>query len=204
MTARRRQSGYAIASVSLIGLMAMASAALLVTDGQVSERQAIEEQLVRIRANWAVMGHLTYVISRTRQDGVCDGTCGGGDNERRATVEAYLGEIYNANIGGFKSGGGTKQRRWGYAEIADNYAIDTAGTVSDAAGGVDDGSLTVQVRFANSNARTDFVNDVLGRFDDRDATLCVGLAAAGDPCPALLGNEEAGGIARIQDFRIVR
>jgi len=198
----RQQAGYAIATISILGLVAMSSAAVLVQESGVTEADSVEASLVRIRANWAAMGHLTYVISRARQDGACDTECSGADTTRSIAFGDYGKEIYNAVVAGLRINNGT-QRRWQYTEIHEDHALDTQIATGNV-GGSSDAKISFTVSFVNSNARLDFVDAISDRLKPFEATICTGLADAGDNCPTLVTNTDISGISRIEDFRIAR
>lgn len=205
MTApRKRQGGYAIAAISLLGLAAMSAAAMMISDGGSGDSAQLEEELVKLRAEWAAVGHMTYVISRARQDGLCDSNCSSNDGTRAVRLQVLAEEIYNANTSGIKAGAGGKNRfKLEYAEFGTKYSFDTALFASDI-NSATDGMLDLTITFPDSSGNVDLVRDSLRRMTSFGATLCVGLAAAGDPCPATLASNETGGIARLAEFRVIR
>lgn len=200
---RQSQSGYALAAISLLGLGAMSVTAVAITDGGVGDAAAVEENLIRVRANWAVTGHMNYMLSRARQDGLCDTDCQGADATRRSQFTDYGEEVYNANVAGPKNGNGAIQLRWAYDEIRPEYAIDTGIAVVDTNTSTD-GRLRLEVRYENSNARADDIDVVLDRIPEFDAEICGGLADPADNCPAVITNDNLSGIVRIVDFRVKR
>lgn len=203
MTApRRRQAGYAIAAISLIGLAAMSAAAMMISDDGASDAAQLEEGLVKLRAEWAAVGHMTYTISRARQQGLCNGNCGSDDSSRAGRLQGFAEELYNANGSGITNGGGTNRFKLEYTELSATYSIDTDVQVSDRDTPTD-GRLDIAIRILGS-ANVPTVKKTLQQMNGFGATLCVGLAAAGDPCPAALTKSDTGGIARLAEFRVDR
>ncbi|WP_417518827.1 hypothetical protein [Minwuia sp.] len=196
-----RQSGYAIAAISIMGLAAMTSAAILVQESGVTEADAVEENLVRVRANWAAQGHLNYILSRLREDGSCNNDCKSSDNTRVSRTDGFGNELTNANQNGPSANG--NRRRWQYAEIDENYAIDVALEAFDA-GGTSDGKIQVDTVFLGSSVRLQNVDQVLTRMTGLTATICTALTSSGDTCPVAVADTDVGGIARIEDFRVLR
>lgn len=202
MRARTRQSGYALAAISLLGMAAMGSAAVLIAESGVNEGSAIEDDLVRVRANWAMNGHLTYVLSRARQDGACHLDCSDSDTTRSETSKNFSREIHNAVPAKLVKNAGS-QRRWSYGEINTEYAIDTAISGTDT-GTLVDGQFKLDTRIAISLIRLQSVDDALNRIPSIETTVCAGLSNPGDNCPTVVTNENTSGIVRIVDFRVVR
>lgn len=202
MRARVRQSGYALAAISLLGMAAMGSAALFITESGVGEAAAVEDDLIRMRANWAMNGHLNYVLSRARQDGACFTACADSDTSRAGTLDDYGREVYNAVPAKEVNKNGS-QRRWLYDEINGEYAVDTNLAGADI-GTLLDGRIIVSVGFQPSNIRLDSIDEALNRIPEHQATLCAGLANPGDNCPLAVTNDNTSGIVRIVDFRVVR
>lgn len=202
MRARVRQSGYALAAISLLGMAAMGSAALFITESGVGEAAAVEDDLIRVRANWAMNGHLNYVLSRARQDGACFGDCTEADTTRVGKLNNYGLEIHNAVPAKEVNNNGS-QRRWLYDEINEEYAVDTSFTGADT-GTLLDGRVLAGVGFQPSNIRLNSIDAALNRTPEHQATLCAGLANPGDNCPIAVTNDNTSGIVRIVDFRVVR
>ncbi len=198
---RQRQSGYAIAAVSFIGMIAMAGAASMLSTGQVAEVAVIEENLLQIRGHWASVGMFSYAISRGRQDGACDATCNQGDRTRTDGYQDYVEEIYNARNRNLTTNNPISMR-WAYGEINADYFVQLVATVSDL-NAADDGRLLIEME---QDSFGDF-------FDPRKADIasarlhvefCTGLASTGDACLTGIPDSTIGGISRVQDFRILR
>lgn len=202
MSERKRQGGYAIAAISLLGLAAMSATAVMITDGGVNEADRVEEQLVRLRAEWAVVGHMTYAISRARQDGLCDPACDKNDNDRQDRLQIFFTEPFNAKNSGLTENS-PNRRRWQYNEISSSYAIDTDFKLSDLDSETENGRFHVLYDFPNSN-RFEHITRILARMGEFQSSICFGLASAGDPCPVSLGVNDTGGIARIADFSVIQ
>lgn len=202
MRARARQSGYALAAISLLGMAAMGSAALFITEGGAGESAAVEDDLVRVRANWALNGHMNYVLSRARQDGACFNSCADSDTTRAESLGKFGKEVHNAVPAKEVNKNGS-QRRWLYGEINDEYAIDTQVVAADV-GTLLDGQIAVDVAFQPSTIRLPSIDQTLLRVPAHQATLCAGLDNVGDNCPTIVSNDNTSGIVRIVDFRVVR
>jgi len=201
-TARRRQSGYAIAAVSFIGMIAMAGAATMLSTAPVAEVAEIEHNLQHVRGHWASVGMLAYTISRGRQDGACDGSCTDGDITRADKSQNYAKEIYNAKPNGLTNKN-PNLRRWSYPELKADYYPELRSTVSILNGLLSDGKLVMETVLLDVGPFFGDKHTEAGTADTR-AEICTGLAAAGDACHTLLSNTNTSGIARLQDFRIIR
>ena len=117
----RRCRGSAMITVTVIGLFVMLLAASLVNHYAVSEARAVVESLAKLRAYWATMGHINYVLSRTYREGLCGGAGCANDADRAVTLNNFLDEIDNT---------GADQRNWVYP----NYTLNLVWTVADTVG----------------------------------------------------------------------
>lgn len=203
-TARQRQSGYAIAAVSFIGMIAMAGAATMMSTAPVAEVAEIERSLDGVRRHWGSVGMFAYAVSRGRQDGACSGTCGSGDATRAAFYQSYVIEIYNAKDNKNKLvRKNPTQRRWLYTELSNDHFYDIRTTVSVLNGFLSDGKLAMESTLAQVGDSLEDRNADTDQGDIR-MELCTGLAAAGDACQILIPGSNTSGIARVQDFRVIR
>lgn len=199
---RQRQSGYAIAAVSFIGMIAMAGAASMLSTGPVAEVAEIEENLLQVRGHWASVGMFSYAISRGRQDGACAADCVQGDDTRVDSYQAYVEEIYNAKNKNLTTNNPTAMR-WTYDEVNADYHVQLTSTVSDLNLAVLDGKLLFQTELDDFGDFFDAKRAGISSAQTR-AEFCTGLAAAGDACLTTVANPNNSGIARVQDFRILR
>lgn len=202
--ARQRQSGYAIAAVSFIGMIAMAGAATMLSNAPVAEVAGIEENLLQIRGHWAAIGMYSYAISRARHDGTCSPNCNQGDRTRVDGYQAYVEEIYNAKNKNLTTNNPTSMR-WSYGELHPDYHVQLVSTVSDPDGGTDDGRLLFETGL-DTFGFGDFLDPkrlTLHSAQTR-AVVCTGLAAVGDACLNSIDNANTSGVSRLQDFRINR
>lgn len=199
---RKHQSGYAIAAVSFIGMIAMTGAASMMSTAPVAEVAEIEHNLLQVRGHWASIGMFSYAISRGRHDGACAIDCTQGDTTRAASYQAYVEEIYNARNNQLTTNN-PRARRWTYDEISADYSVDMLSTVSDLNTAVLDGKLLFETEL-------DGIGDFLaGRKTTVEsaatrAEICAGLAAATDACLTTIVDTNNSGIVRVQDFRITR
>ncbi|MDF1731416.1 MAG: hypothetical protein P1U49_07930 [Minwuia sp.] len=199
---RQRQSGYAIAAVSFIGMIAMAGAASMLSTAPVAEVAEIEENLLQVRGHWASVGMFSYAISRGRQDGACAADCVLGDATRVDSYQAYVEEIYNARNKNLTTNNPTAMR-WTYDEVNADYHVQLISTVSDLDLAVLDGKLLFQTELDDFGGFFDAKRAGITSAQTR-AEFCTGLAAAGDACLTTVANPNNSGIARVQDFRILR
>jgi hypothetical protein len=116
------QRGFALLLVMVIGTVALYAATGLIGDGSVNEREAQERELLKLRAYWAGMGHITYAISRSRQGLPCGTEC----KEMIDREDFFLGALAELNDfekGVFKCLGAGRDRHWAYPEISPNYFL---------------------------------------------------------------------------------
>lgn len=66
MARRRRQRGVAMITIMVVMVITMLIASTLVNHLAVQEAHAIEQHLAEVRAHWAMVGHVNYVLSRAR------------------------------------------------------------------------------------------------------------------------------------------
>ncbi len=203
---RQRQSGYAIAAVSFIGMIAMAGAATMLSTAPVAEVAGIEENLLQVRGHWAAIGMYSYAISRARQDGTCSPRCNQGDSNRVDGYQAYVEEIYNAKNKNLATNN-PNAMRWAYTELHPDYHVQLEATVSDLDGGSLDGRLLF-VTGLHQFGFGDFfgIGPGEGSLHSADTRIefCTGLAAAGDACLNSIDSTNTSGVSRLQDFRINR
>lgn len=114
-----RQRGFAMLMVMALAAVAMLGATRLLGDGAVAERRAQEEELLSLRAYWAMQGHVAYIVSRSIQGPPCGGTC----------INVALRTQYLDNIADELVGGG--QRVWSYPEISPGYVFPVAAAASN-------------------------------------------------------------------------
>lgn len=207
MTPRRsrnqqRQSGYAIAAVSFIGMIAMAGAASMLSTAPVAEVAEIEENLLQVRGHWASVGMFTYAISRGRQDGACPGLCLLGDATRVGSYQDYVEEIYNAKNKNLTTNNPSSMR-WIYDEINDGYHVQLTSTVSDLSLLLLDGKLLFETELDDFGDFFDAKRAGIISAQTR-AEFCTGLSIANAACLTTILNLNNSGIARVQDFRILR
>lgn len=199
---RKRQSGYAIAAVSFIGMIAMTGAASMMSTTPVAEVAEIEHNLLQVRGHWASVGMFTYAISRGRQDGACVALCVLGDATRAASYQTYVEEIYNAKNKKLTTNN-PKVRRWIYDEISADYSVDLISTISDLNALLLDGKLLFETELDDVG---DFFLERKSTVESADtrAEICTGLAVATAVCLTTIINLNNSGIVRVQDFRIIR
>jgi len=108
---RRRahsQRGAILITIMVVMMVTMLMASTLINHFAVQEAGAIEQQLADIRANWAMMGHVNYALSRASQkdpDLCVAATCINKDASRTDAFTALFREL-----GAFGS------RNWIYSE----------------------------------------------------------------------------------------
>lgn len=177
-----RQRGFALLAVMVIGAVAMYSVTGLIGDGAVVERRAQEEELLKLRAYWAEQGHLSYAISRMRQGPPCGGTCKNAVG-REDAFDGFFAEL--------ETGGGV--REWAYPEISPSYSFPVAASADFTAPFV-----LVQITFPAATTLHPLISQVWPAKRNVLASICSGVAAAGDPCPGTFqGLTKSSGISHI-------
>lgn len=73
-TRYQRQRGSAMIAVMVAMMLLMLLGSTLVNHFAVVEAQAVEENLAEVRSYWAMMGHMNYMLSRARSQGLCNNT----------------------------------------------------------------------------------------------------------------------------------
>jgi hypothetical protein len=108
--------GNATILVTVIGAISLI-VAFKQFDALVIERQAIEDNLLEVRAYWAAKGQLNYVLSRTFFAGGCNSSCGNGNSDVTTLPTAYLQDI-------------ACYTDWSYPEL-NNYQFTVTPTISN-------------------------------------------------------------------------
>lgn len=163
----KRQAGFALIAVMLIGATAMYALTSVVGDGQVAERRAQELQLMRLRAYWAAQGHISYAISRMTQGPPCGGTCKNAVG-REDAFDGFFNELNE----------GAAAREWSYPEISLTYSFPVAATADFTAPHV-----LAFVSFPAATTAHPLISQVWPVRRNMTYFVCSGVAAAGDPCP---------------------
>lgn len=116
------QAGYALLFVMAIGVVGLYSVTNLIGDGSVTEREAQDRELLKLRAYWAGMGHIAYIISRSRQGPPCGNECINKVNREDFYVAANK-ELNVFEKGAFIGAPNGRDRHWAYPEISPNYFL---------------------------------------------------------------------------------
>lgn len=177
-----RQRGFALIAVMALGAVAMLSVTSLIGDGAVAERRAQDEELLKLRAYWAAQGHLGYAISRMRQGPPCGGTC----NNAVGREDAFAGFFSE-----LETGGGV--RDWAYPEISSSYAFPVAASSDFTAPFV-----LARITYPAATTTHPLISQIWPARRNILASICSGVAAAGDPCPGTFqGLTKTSGISHI-------
>ncbi|MBT4490715.1 MAG: hypothetical protein HOK30_20030 [Rhodospirillaceae bacterium] len=196
MSRKSNQQGYAMLSVTMIGLVAMLGAASLFNHDVVNESRAVEEDLARLRTHWAGMGHVAYALSRGREGDLCGGSNCNNDNKRRDSYIGYLTELRDS---------GVSYRRWRYDEISSDYYlnIDGAADVQNE-GSNHSGKLILNIAFVDLDTSPMIaIAGIWPQIRDLDVYFCTGLVSTTDECidASVTGSSDVGGLAKIQTIR---
>ena len=113
------QRGTTVIALMVVMFLSMLLATGLISHQAVAESRAVDQSLAKARGYWAMVGHLNYLLSRTRQEGFCgpplDSDCSSDDNGGSARVESatnYLGELNDA---------ASTFRSWRYSGMGSQY-----------------------------------------------------------------------------------
>ncbi|MGB0684176.1 MAG: hypothetical protein ACPGOV_15835 [Magnetovibrionaceae bacterium] len=85
----------------MVLLVSMALATGLINHYAVAEARAVEQTLAQLRADWAMMGHINYVVGRlqTAQAGSCDTGSSCSATSINAAISSYFAELENTSDG---------------------------------------------------------------------------------------------------------
>jgi hypothetical protein len=195
---RGNEQGAVLLIVTFVGFMAILLAAGLVQHFAFREARAIDASLAKVRAYWAMQGHVDFLLSRSRhqETEVCtggdrtnngdDGDCTSiaTDLQLATTMTSYMDEIDNPD--------GTSTRLWSYAEVSPSYNFirddpDTTGA---------DARLILTVDFQQASGDlAPVLSDLGSDVRDLNVKFCL-VDAYGDNCGATL-DANLTGISRI-------
>lgn len=99
---RLKNQGSALVTIIVIMLVIMGIVSALVEHLVVNEVNAVEESLARVRAYWAMVGQVNYILSRVRYEGsqgkgFIDASGKALDATKLAGINAYIGELDGYN-----------------------------------------------------------------------------------------------------------
>ncbi len=195
----RSQRGYALITVTVIGLVIMVATAGLITRSVNAEAEAVEADLLRLRAYWAMTGQASYILSRGWMNGLCggDGFCGASDpdDERFDSFAGYAVELRDSPLVL------PAYRQWSYADISDGYFLNVDLNVRDW-GTKQDGRFVLELRKQSLtgdllHSPDDFLARVWPTIQDIDVHICTGLVVNSDPCSDPLAGTNANGGSHI-------
>lgn len=190
------QQGNAILIVSIIGFVAMATLGTASAFSVFAEGRAVQESLAETRSYWAAVGHANYVLSRSRQAGVClrEASCDN-DLERVATFQAFFDEI-------------ATKRKVDFLETSIDYYINVSPVAAEAAiTGKDpaSGHLSVSLTYPSvATSPVPVLKKLISRLRNIELQFCVGLDATTSACNdpnVALSTDNFSGINRITALR---
>ena len=182
-----------------IGTVVMVLTAALVNHLAVVEARSIQENLARSQAYWAAMGHVSYGLSRARNQDLCHGDCID-DGARVAAVQGFVNELMSPDV---PSG---DRRRWRYGELHADHYIDVRADIfedDDPAKHPKSGHLFMEVTFpSDAQSALDFLKNFSQRLRPVEVRFCVGMAGnTCNPIGSALTNPNASGISLIKAVR---
>lgn len=164
----RGQRGFALIVVMLIGAAAMYGVTSLLGESTVVERRAQDEQLLKLRAYWAMQGHISYAVSRMTQGPPCGNTC----KNAVGREDAFDGFFDELDEGG-------PHRVWRYPEISASYEFPVAAFADFSAPHVI--ANASYPAFASAHPLIDALWPVRR---NTSYLICSGVEAPSDPCPS--------------------
>jgi hypothetical protein len=175
------QAGYALLFVMAIGMVGLYSVTGLIGNGSATEYEAQERELLKLRAYWAGMGHITHALSRSRHGDPCGSDCSN-MKKRTDSLKDIIKELQNLNKGKLVDPTKGKDRNWAYPEISSTYALPVHVHVED----VENKSrLVLRVHYQNAdNIEHPFIAANWPVRVAHAAIICTGLNAVNAPCPA--------------------
>lgn len=179
---KTRQAGYALLFVMAVGMAGLYSVSGLIGDGTATEFEAQERELLKLRAYWAAMGHITHALSRSRQGEPCGSKCSN-MKKRTDSLKEVIKELQNWDKGAIKDPTQGTDRAWVYPEISSRYLLPLHLHVEDME---NKSRLVLRVHFQNpDHIEHSFVAANWPPREAFAAIVCTGLDGLNAPCPAI-------------------
>ena len=161
-----RQRGHASLTVLILGSVATFIAGAVIHQGTVAEREAVAQSLARTRAYWAAVGHISYALSRIRQNGSCveawvPAAACGPDESKAMTAQIYLNEIASL-------------RTWTYPDVNSDYYINVSLSADDWGSASKSGYLKLTASFPTTGqSPLPVLNGLSNRLRSVELIYCV-------------------------------
>ena len=182
---REKEQGNIIITIMIVMFLSMLAASGLISHNAVTEARAIEQSLVKVRAYWAMMGHVNYILSRARtkgSDGVGNELCyenvegagawctGSDDTKKKDALEQFV--VATGEIGNIKE--------WSYDKNNGNFKIKTEISVADVDDSVNDGKIKITSKLNDISGDNKSAISMVNKIPKIELTACFGKAASAD------------------------